>query len=350
MQPRELSRERNRVVGMPIICIHQPPLSHHTTSHNLSATSFEYSKGPYTRLSNLRDTDNLRSRDDSQRAAMSKPADSRNNEEVSSTLVTALLFLVHSFTNALFLSPLGGDVRCLFWEIDTCSRDEEWIATWFAFSHFHVCVLLSGIAYVASGTPRLEATLSYVVAGIIFVYLAEGIMSIDTLNLHLASVQVVIFVLLLIGVAFSTAEQERNQPRIPLPRKLTTTSFDRRNKISMATIATGLLFLSSMYRVIQMVLGGANGGYKGDSSSAVYRSISNMALCDMMLAAAVLAISLRFLEADQQKIILWCEVSALLLSQAMLAGETGEMIEQDMKEAGGIATFVSIVIATIGAL
>ena len=116
------------------------------------------------------------------------------------------------------------------------------------------------------GNPKLETTLSYIVACILFVYMAEGISSITLLNSHLANVQVVIFVLLLIAIAFFTAEQERNLPRFPLPRKLTTSSFDRRKKIPIASLAVGAQFLGSMFRALEMVLGGGHSGYQGDMS------------------------------------------------------------------------------------
>lgn len=75
-----------------------------------------------------------------------------------------------------------------------------------------------------------------------------------------------------------------------------------------------------------------------------------MAMTDMLLVTGILGVAIRFLEPDQQKIILWCQVGALLVSQAMLAGEPGEMIEAEQKQAGGIGTFISIVAATLGAL
>jgi hypothetical protein len=112
----------------------------------------------------------------------------------------------------------------------------------------------------------LEAALSYIVACIVFVYMAEGIFSMNLLNPHLANVQVVIFVLFLIAIAFFTAEQERNQPLIPLPRKLSTSSFDRRTKLSIVTVAVAAQFVGSMYRVIEMALGGGHTGYMGDQS------------------------------------------------------------------------------------
>lgn len=96
--------------------------------------------------------------------------------------------------------------------------------------------------------------------------MAEGIFSISILNSHLANVQVVIFVLLVISIAFFTAEQERSMPLLPLPRKLTTSSFDRRKKLSMSTFAVGAQFVGSMFRVVEMVLGGGHNGYTGDMS------------------------------------------------------------------------------------
>jgi hypothetical protein len=84
--------------------------------------------------------------------------------------------------------------------------------------------------------------------------------------------------------------------------------------------------------------------------SSAYKSISSMAMCDMMIVTGILGVTIRFFEPDQQKIVLWCQVGALLVSQAMLAGEPGDMIEAEQKQAGGIGTFISIVAATIGAL
>lgn len=149
---------------------------------------------------------------------------------------------------------------------ESCSKDEAWIANWFCFSHIHVATLLAGMVHVSRGTAKLEMTLCYIVTGIVFIYMAEGIFSINVLNTHLANVQVVIFVLLLIAIAFFTAEAEGNQPLIPLPRKLSTSSFNRRGKLSITTVALGFQFLSSMFRVIEMVLAGGQNGYLGDQS------------------------------------------------------------------------------------
>ncbi len=75
-----------------------------------------------------------------------------------------------------------------------------------------------------------------------------------------------------------------------------------------------------------------------------------MGMCDMMLVAVILGATLRFFDSDQQKIVLWSQVGALLVSQAMLAGEPGMMIEEEQKQAGSIGNFISLVAATLGAL
>lgn len=129
-----------------------------------------------------------------------------------------------------------------------------------------MALLLSGLAYASNGNAKMEVTLSYVIASIIFVYLAEGIFSVKLLNNGLAHIQTIIFVLLLASLSYFTAEYERCLPLIPLPRKLTTSSFDSRKKLAVSTIALGAQFAGSSFRVVDMVLGGGHNGYTGDMS------------------------------------------------------------------------------------
>lgn len=75
-----------------------------------------------------------------------------------------------------------------------------------------------------------------------------------------------------------------------------------------------------------------------------------MALCDMMVVTGLLGAAIRFFEHDQRKTILWYHVAALLISQAMLAGDAGEMIETEQKRSGSVGNFISLVAATMGAL
>lgn len=109
-------------------------------------------------------------------------------------------------------------------------------------------------------------TLSYIVTGVIFVYLAEGIFSIDLLSGAYAYLQTGVFLFILGGIAFFTSEIEKDQPMIPLPRKLTSASFDRRKQISVASVAVGAQFVSAVFRMVDMVFGDGRNGYQGDMS------------------------------------------------------------------------------------
>ena len=70
----------------------------------------------------------------------------------------------------------------------------------------------------------------------------------------------------------------------------------------------------------------------------------------MMIATALLGVAVRFYEKDQLKYVLYGQVVALLVSQFMLAGSQGDKIDPDQVRAGGIGTFVGIVVAVVGAL
>ena len=150
--------------------------------------------------------------------------------------------------------------------IEEFSSDEDWISNWFSFSHFHVHALLACMAYACVGISNLETTLGYIVAAIIIVYLSEGIFSIDILTKEIASVQAAVFLLLLFSIFYFTFPIEQSQPHFPLPRKLTTSSFDRRKKLPVPTMALTAQFLSETFRVFDMVFGGGRRGYLGDMS------------------------------------------------------------------------------------
>lgn len=79
-------------------------------------------------------------------------------------------------------------------------------------------------------------------------------------------VQIGVFIVLLFAIMNYSWEQERNQPRYPLPRKLSTSSFDRRGKLSVSTIALFTQLLASLLRTLDMTLGGGHMGYKGNQS------------------------------------------------------------------------------------
>jgi magnesium-transporting ATPase (P-type) len=224
------------------------------------------------------------------------------------------------------------------------------MSNWFSFAHFHVTALLACMAFVSRGDTKLEVTLGYTIASIINIYLAIGVFSIDVLSAPIAAVETIIFLFFLLQIAFFTNQLEKGQPLIPLPRKLTSRSFDRRKVISVSTVAVAAQFVSAVFRVVEMTFGDGKNGYTGDMSSPVYQNISSMAICDMMIAAFLLAAALRFYDPNQLKIVLYGQLLSMLLSQVMLSGGQGELISSDQARSGAIGTFVSILVALVGAL
>ena len=75
-----------------------------------------------------------------------------------------------------------------------------------------------------------------------------------------------------------------------------------------------------------------------------------MALCDMMIGVGLLGIALRFLEIEEQKTILRCQVVALSVLMLLLTGPHGMMMEEAQLQAGSIGTFISLTVAVLGAV
>ena len=86
------------------------------------------------------------------------------------------------------------------------------------------------------------------------------------LSLELASVQTIVFVFILGGIALYSLQIENSQPLIPLPRKLTSSSFDQRKKLSVTSVAVLAQFVSGVFRLFEMAFNGGNNGYLGDTS------------------------------------------------------------------------------------
>lgn len=84
--------------------------------------------------------------------------------------------------------------------------------------------------------------------------------------------------------------------------------------------------------------------------SGVYQSMASFAICDMMMVSFLLLFCLKYYTAEQHKLILAGQAGTLFISQIMLAGKQGDMLDHEMALAGSIGTFFFIVIAILGAL
>jgi magnesium-transporting ATPase (P-type) len=201
---------------------------------------------------------------------------------------------------------------------------------------------------------QLVEKIAYLCCTIIACYIMEGIFSIDLLDRPLSAIQCVFYVGIVCSIAYITYEDPNSSKNLlqrPVLRKMrSSSSFDQRQRLPIATIAVIMHLVSSLIRVVDMTYGDGREGYKGDMSSATYQSISNFAVCDMMLVCFVLLFALCFCETEHHKLILWGQAGILFVSQIMLAGWQGEQMATDMTMAGSIGTFVFVLIAIIGAL
>ena len=265
------------------------------------------------------------------------------NKEVSLQMTLVLVFITHSLVNWILLMPWN-TLRCSFWNLYECSGDENWILNWLAFSRFHMLVMLACLAKTSMGNYILEQRLLVLCSVLMLNYVSTGIFAIDLLNKPMASLQCIIFlVLLAISLHHLTTATV-----IPLPSQLRSTSFDMRRRLPIASVAVGIQCLLSMMRVSEMTLGRGRQGYIGDSTSPVYQIISSASVNDMFFTSLIMGIYFMIGTVKQQKALLMGQTIALFVSQALLAGTQGDRIEPEQIKAGGVATFFSILIAILG--
>lgn len=264
-------------------------------------------------------------------------------KEVSFQMTLVLIFLTHSLVNWLLLMPWNS-LRCSFWNLYECNGDENWILNWLAFSRFHTLAILVCLAKTSMGSYILEQRLLVLCSVLMLNYVSTGIFAIHVLNKAMASMQCVIFmVLLAISLHHLTTSTV-----IPLPSQLRSTSFDMRQRLPISSVAVGIQCLLSMMRVSEMTLGQGQQGYIGDTASPVYQIISSASVNDMFFTSLILGIYFMIGTVEQQKALLVGQTVALFISQALLAGTQGDRIEPEQVKAGGVATFFSILIAILG--
>ena len=194
------------------------------------------------------------------------------------------------------------------------------------------------------GNNLLEKRLLVLCNVLMLNFVSTGIFAIDFLNKPMAALQCIIHMLLLaISIHHLTTCNV-----IPLPSQLRSASFDFRQRLPISSAALGIQCFLAMVRVCDMTLGKGREGYKGDDSSPVYRIISHASVNDMFFAALILGVFFMIGTVEQQKALLVGQTIALFVSQALLAGGQGERIDSEQVKAGGVTTFLSIIISILG--
>lgn len=258
-------------------------------------------------------------------------------------MTVTLVYITHGVVNTLLLMPWNS-LRCSFWNLYNCNADENWMLNWLAFSRFHVLTLLICLARKSMGNNLFEKRLLVLCNVMMLNSVSTGIFVVDFLNKPMAGLQCVIYmVLLAISVHHLTTCNV-----IPLPSQLRSTSFDFRQRMPIASAALGIQCVLSMVRVADMTFGKGREGYRGDDSSPVYRVMSHASVNDMFFAALILGLFFMIGTVEQQKALLVGQTMALFISQALLAGSQGDRIDSELVKAGGVTTFLSIIISVLG--
>ena len=277
----------------------------------------------------------------------------KNNKGLSPDMTTVLVFVVHSSVNAALLTPWN-PLRCAYWNLAECSIDESWMLNWLALGSGHVCVLLATLAVTAHGSRLLEQRLLHLCCTIMLAFLTSGIFMLDYLNKPMAALQMLVYVTLLGATVYRTASispllAAANLTTLPSELRRSS-SFDARRKLPIPTAIMVLQFALSTWRILDMTFGTGRDGYLGDMSGPIYHNMSHAATGQMLWVTLILGFG-TFLApaAPQQKRLLAAHALAMFASQALLAGSQGEMLHPSQRTAGGIATFVAIVTALVGA-
>lgn len=301
---------------------------------------------------------------------MSDNNSNSNAKEISISMTIILVFLTHTVVNTLLLLPWNS-LRCSFWNVYTCTADEDWMLNWFTFARFHLLILLICLAKSSMGSILLEQRLLVLCSVLMLNFVSTGIYGFPSLyNKAMAGLQCLIYLTLItISLHHLTTSSF-----VPLPTQLRSLSFDVRRRLPLSTVAVGIQCLLSFMRVSDLTFGAESTsphdnvirldtaaavvdaiaqqrkGYQGDSSSPVFQIMQHAAVNDMFFTALVLGAYFLMGTVPQQKTLLVGQAAALFVSQAMLASPLGEMINPEQVKAGGVATFFSMVIAILGVM
>jgi hypothetical protein len=174
--------------------------------------------------------------------------------------------------------------------LGACPPDLEWITNWVSLGHLHIAILLAVLAKSAHGNPAEEVKLSYLVAGILCIEIAVGIISKPHLDRLFLMVQLIVWMVKLACLgSFTYTEydeplqiQTRGGGRTPTPRELHMTvsrlqggilmggvgsvpgtprgsmtprgAFDGRSSVSVVTIALIVIVIGALIQTLELVV------------------------------------------------------------------------------------------------
>jgi alkylhydroperoxidase/carboxymuconolactone decarboxylase family protein YurZ len=285
-----------------------------------------------------------------------KPATADDGLSVYMTIV--LVFVTVGFVNTLLISPVN-PFRCFNWNVKTCSTEEVWMLNWLALGHLHFYTLLaclfSGI--LGKQLVQQEDRLAYLCATLVTCSLSTGVFSLDVVNRPIAVLMAVVYIgllaALMLQTTISTAPNLLAEFKfISGSKLLRSSSFDRRQKLPMSTLALAVVAVLAAVRCVECTFGQGLDLYQdGDTDgtgSPIYQLLSNATACQSILVTLILIWSTCQATVEQQKAVLTGQFIVSFIGVLMLAGSQGEQMPTAQTKAVGVSNFLGMCIALLG--
>jgi hypothetical protein len=285
-----------------------------------------------------------------------KPSKAAAGMSVYMTIV--LVFLTLGFVNTLLITPVNPH-RCIHWNVKSCSTEEAWMLNWLAWGHLHFYVLIACLFYGIYGNylTLQEDRLAYLCGTLVTCSLSSGVFALDVVNRPMAVLMATIYT----GLLGALMHQARISPPLNLSsefmfvtnnKMLRSSSFDRRQKLPMCTLALGVAAVLAAVRCVECTFGQGldlyQDGYTDGVPSPIYQLLSQATGCQAIWVTLILAWSAFQATVEQQKAVLTGQFIVSFVGIVMLAGSQGGHMPPGQAKVVGVNNFLGMCIALLG--
>jgi alkylhydroperoxidase/carboxymuconolactone decarboxylase family protein YurZ len=269
-----------------------------------------------------------------------------------------LVFLTIGFVNTVLITPVN-PYRCLHWNVTSCSTEEAWMLNWLAWGHLQfyglLACLFSGI--YGKHLALQEDRLAYLCATLVTCSLSTGVFTLDVVNQPIAALMAIVYIGLLGALLRQTTISAPSNHSaefmfITGNKLLRSSSFDRRQKLPMSTLALGLVAVLAAVRCVEFTFGRGldlyQDGYTDGTPSPIYQLLSQTTGCQAVWVTLILTWSVFQATVEQQKAVLTGHFILSFVGILMLAVSQGEHMPPGQAKAVGVNNFLGMCIALLG--
>jgi hypothetical protein len=273
-------------------------------------------------------------------------------------MTIVLVFLTIGFVNTVLITPVN-PYRCFHWNATTCSTEEAWMLNWLAWGHLHFYALLACLFSGIYGKHLYlhEDRLAYLCATLVTCSLSSGVFTLDVVNRPMAVLMAIVYTGLLGALMRQTtivppSNLSAEYMFITSNKILRSSSFDRRKKLPMSTLALGVVAVLAAVRCVECTFGQGldlyQDGYTDGTPSPIYQLLSQATVCQAVWVTLILAWSVFQATVEQQKAVLTGQFIVSFVGILMLAGSQGDHIPPGQAKAVGVNNFLGMCIALLG--